>query len=185
MMVIDARGFSLIEAVVGVSLLAVGVSAAAQVVLASGRANAASRQAAVVQLAARERMEQLRSLAWTSDAALVPLSDWSSDLTFTPPRATGGVGLGVAPANALVSNVAGYCDFLDSRGTWMSSGPQAPAGAVWVRRWSVALVNTLPDTLTLQVIVVPVSVGSGPAAVSVARAVNGAWLLDVKTRRAP
>lgn len=182
---IDARGFSLIEAVVAVSLLAVGVSSAAQVVLAAGRVNAASWQAGVVQLAARERLEQLRSLAWTSDAALVPLSDWSSDLTLTPPRATGGIGLGVSPVNALVSNVAGYCDFLNSRGTWIPGGPQTPIGAVWVRRWSIALTDTLPDTLTLQVIVVPVSAGGGSAAASAARRVNGAWLLDVKTRRAP
>ena len=180
----EARGFSLVEAVIAVSVLAVGVSAVAQVVLASARANVASQQAAVVQQAARERMEQLRALAWTSDASLVPVSDWSSDLTITPARASGGVGLGVSPVDTLLSNVAGYCDFLDARGAWVAGGAQAPPGAAWVRRWSVVPTEALADTLTLQVVVVPVSAATGQAAVSAARGVSGAWLTGMRTRRA-
>lgn len=171
------------EAVVAVSVLAVGVSAVAQVVLASARANIASQQAALVQQAARERMEQLRSLAWTSDGSLVPVSDWSSDLTTTPPRVSGGVGLGASPVNTLLSNVAGYCDFLDARGLWVAGGALAPIGTAWVRRWSVAPTEALADTLTLQVVVVPVSATTGQAAVSAGRGVNGAWLTDMRTRR--
>ena len=179
----DARGFSLVEAVIAVSVLAFGVSAVAQVVLASARANVASQQAAVVQQAARERMEQLRALAWTSDPSLVPVSDWSSDLTTTPARASGGVGLGVSPADTLLSNIAGYCDFLNARGAWVAGGTQAPPGTAFVRRWSVAPTDALADTLTLQVVVVPASAATGQAAVSAARGVNGAWLTDMRTRR--
>lgn len=182
MVISESRGFSLIEAVVAVSILATGVSAVAQVILASARANVASQQAAVAQQAARERMEQLRALAWTSDGALVPLTDWSSDLTVTPPRASGGVGLGVSPVDTLLSNVAGYCDFLDARGAWVAGGAQAPPGTAWVRRWSVAPTEGLTDTLTFQVIVVPVR-ATAQAALSAARGVNGAWLTDMRTRR--
>lgn len=179
----DARGFSLIEAVIAVSLLAVGVSAAAQLAIVSARANASAQRAGAAQQAAREKMEELRALAWTSDAALVPISDWSTDLTTTPARSSGGVGLGVSPADTLLSNVAGYCDFLDTNGQWVAGGTRAPVGATLVRRWSVAPADALADTLVFQVVVVPASAGTGAAAVSAARAVNGAWLVGMRTRR--
>src|SRR3954467_3971670 len=180
----DERGFSLIEAVVAVSLLPTGVSAAAQLALASARANASAQRAGVVQQAAREKLEQLRALAWTSDAGLVPVSDWASELTTTPPQPAGGLGLGISPGDTLSSNVQGYCDFLDANGMWLAGGTRAPAGAAFVRRWSVQTVDSLADTLALNVIVVPVGVRSSAAAVAAARGVNGAWLIGMRTRRA-
>lgn len=179
----DARGFSLIEAVVAVSLLAIGVAATAHLAIVSGRANASAQRTGVAQQAARERMEQLRALAWSSDAALVPISDWSTDLSTTPVRSSGGVGLGVSPGYTLLSNTSGYCDFLDSNGQWLAGGTGPPDGAAWVRRWSIATLDTLADTLVLQVIVVPAHVRTGVAAVSAARGVNGAWLMGIRTRR--
>ena len=91
------RGFSIVEATIAVSLLAIGVAALAQLTIATGRANAAARRATIAQQAASERMEQLRALAWTSDGGVVPVTDWSSDLTTTP-ASTGGVGLASAPS---------------------------------------------------------------------------------------
>jgi prepilin-type N-terminal cleavage/methylation domain-containing protein len=179
----DARGFSLIEAVVAVSLLAVGVSATAQLAVVSARANVSAHRAGVALQATREKMEQLRALAWTSDAGLVPISDWSSDLSINPMGSSGGVGLGVSPGETLLSNTAGYCDFLDVDGQWLAGGTSAPVGAAWVRRWRIDPLDALPDTLVLQVIVVPAHVDTEAAAVSAARGVNGTWLVGLRTRR--
>ena len=129
------RGFSIVEATIAVSLLAIGVAALAQLTIATGRANTASQRSAIAQQAASERMEQLRALAWTSDGGVVPVTDWSSDLATTP-ASTGGVGLASAPAT-LATNTPGYCDFLDADGRWLAAGTPHPAGAAWVRRWSV------------------------------------------------
>ena len=176
------HGFSLIETVIAVSLLALGVSALAQVVLVAVRASAATERLSVAQQAARERLEQLRGLAWTSDAGTIPVSDWATDLTRTPPAASGGAGLGVSPESSLASNTAGYCDFLDASGRWLSGATRAPAGAAWTRRWSITYLPGEDDVLVMQVVVVPAHptgvIGSTPAAP------GGAWLATMRHRGA-
>jgi len=174
------RGFSIVEATIAVSLLAVGVAALAQVTIATGRAGMAARRATIAQQAASERMEQLRALAWTSDGNVVPVTDWNSDLTTTP-ASTGGVGLGSAPGT-LATNTPGYCDFLDGDGRWLAAGTRAPAGAAWVRRWSVTAVDSLDDTLVLNVVVIPAATAG--AQLGTAATLNGAWLVGMRTRRA-
>ena len=175
------HGFSLIETVIAVSLLALGVSALAQVVLLAVRASAATERLSVAQQAARERLEQLRGLAWTSDAGTIPISDWTTDLTRTPP-ASGGAGLGVSPESALALNTAGYCDFLDGSGRWLSGATRAPAGAAWTRRWSITSLPGEDDVLVMQVVVVP----AHPTGViaSTAAASSGAWLETMRHRGA-
>ncbi|HUR35240.1 MAG TPA: prepilin-type N-terminal cleavage/methylation domain-containing protein [Vicinamibacterales bacterium] len=174
------RGFSLIEAVIAVSVLAVGVAALAQVAVASGRASVSAQRSTIAQFAARERLEQLRALAWTTDAGVVPVSDWSSDLTVTPRASDGGAGLGVSPGSALRENTAGFCDFLDADGRWLAGGVQPPIGTAWIRRWSIATLDGFTDTLILQVVVVPATAAG--AALTPARTSNGAWLVSMKTR---
>jgi Tfp pilus assembly protein PilV len=174
------RGFSIIEATIAVSLLAIGVAALAQLTIASAQANMAARRATIAQQAAIERMEQLRALAWTSDGGVVPVTDWSSDLTTTP-ASGGGSGLATAPAT-LATNASGYCDFLDADGRWLAGGTRAPAGAAWVRRWSVTAVDSLADTLVLRVVVIPAS--ASRAGLAAASTTNGAWLVAMRTRRA-
>ena len=180
----DARGFTLIEVTIAVALLAVGGAGLASLVLASGRANQFARQADVAQRAAVERLEQLRALAWTSDGAVVPVSDWSSNLALSVPAGTGGPGLGTSPGDTLAESVAGYADFIDADGRWVGSGTTPPVGAAWVRRWSVQALNAPPETLLLQVAVVPAAATDAVTTVASARAVNGAWLMDVRARRA-
>ncbi|MEQ1912816.1 MAG: type II secretion system protein, partial [Vicinamibacterales bacterium] len=180
----EGRGFTLIEVTIAVALLAVGGAGLASLALASGRANQVARQADVAQRAAVERLEQLRALAWTSDAAVVPVSDWSSNLTLAMPAGTGGPGLGASPGDTLAANVEGYVDFLDAEGRWLGGGTTTPAGAAWVRRWAVQAMSAPQDTLLLQVAVVPAGTTSAATTVASARAVNGAWLMDMRTRRA-
>ena len=180
----DGRGFTLIEVTIAVALLAVGGAGLAGLMLASGRANQFARHADVAQRAAVERLEQLRALAWTSDGAIVPVSDWSSNLTLSIPAGTGGPGLGVSPGDTLAANVAGFADFMDADGRWLGGGTTPPADAAWVRRWAVQALTVPQDTLLLQVAVVPARTAGAVATVASARAVNGAWLMDMRTRRA-
>ena len=177
------RGFTLIEVTIAMALLAVGVGGLAYLALSAGRANTTAKSADIVARAAVERLEQLRALTWTSDGAAVPVSDWSSDLTLSSPGPSGGPGLGASPGDTLAANVTGYADFLDADGRWLGGGTASPAGAAWVRRWSVQALSAPSDTLLLQVVVVPVRAIGAVATVTAARAVNGSWLMDVRTRR--
>lgn len=180
----DERGFSIIEVVVSVSLLAVGVSAVAQLAVLSARAGTSAQAADTAQYAAREKLEQLRALTFVSDDGAVTVTDVSSDLSVTPSAAAGGPGLAGGSGDTLLSNVAGFCDFLDGDGRWLSGGTRPPAGAVWVRRWSMQPLPGLADTILLQVVVLPARLVGDPRAVAVARSNNGAWLFDLRARTA-
>lgn len=177
----DQRGFSLIETVVAVSLLAFGVSALAQVAALAGHASVTAQRNDAAQRAAREKLEQLRALAYTADVGGTPVTDVTTDLSVTPQLPAGGSGLSIT-ADTLLSNVAGACDFLDADGAWLAGGTRPPSRAVWVRRWSVEPVPGLPDARLLQVVVLPAHVVDAASAVALARANNGAWLFDIRTR---
>ena len=178
-----AAGFTLLETLIALSLLLVVLAGVAPVVAAAQRAGVLAQQSVVAQRAARDKLEQLQSLVWTSEVG-VPVSDWSTDLSVTPPRPTGGPGLGVAPTDSLLSNHDGYCDFLAVDGRWLAGGTRPPAGAAWVRRWSISLLDDVEDTLLLQVMVIPVQLADPASSVRAARGINGAWLLDIRTRSA-
>lgn len=179
----SGSGFTLLEVLVALGVLATGVLALSALVLSTGRAVAASQQLGVAQLAAREKLEELRGLAWTSDAAVVPISDWSTDLTVSPPVPAGGVGLGASPGDTLRANVTGYCDFLDHAGRWLAGGTSPPSSAAWVRRWMVRPLDPLIDVLALQVLVVPLARSSAATTETAAQNANGAWLMTLRVRR--
>ncbi len=178
-----ARGFSLLEALFAVTLLAVGVGSVAHLSILSGQAVRAARQADTLQRLAREKLEQLRALAFGRDEGGVDITDSSSDLTQTPQAPAGGPGLTTSVGDPLLSNVAGFCDFLDVHGRWLASGTSAPVGAAWVRRWSVQALTGLPDTLLLQVVVLPAHIVGAADTVAVARNASSAWLVDIRARR--
>ena len=176
-----ARGFSLLEVLIALTLLVVAVGTLASLPVITTRANAAARAATIATLAAEEKMEQLRALAWGFDASGRPLSDTTTDLTVLPPAAGSGVGLTASPAGALMQNTPGYCDFLDAAGRWIAGAAAAPQ-AVFVRRWSVdPLASNPANALVLQVVVVRLHRGTGllpPATPEEAR------LATLKTRKA-
>jgi type II secretory pathway pseudopilin PulG len=176
-------GFALVETLVATLVLAAGVMALAYLAMSSARAQVASRQNGLVTQLALDKIEQLRVLAWTSDAAVVPVTDWSSDVAAQEPAPAGGTGLGLSPPGSLSTNVPGFCDFLDAQGRWLGSGGPAPPGAAWVRRWSVTALPDLADTLALTVVVAP-AVSADADGVRRARTIAGARLLAVRTRRA-
>jgi type II secretory pathway pseudopilin PulG len=180
-------GFSLIETMVATLLLAVSLTSLAQLFALSTRANFTAKTTTTATVMAQQKMEQLRSLAWTLDPVnRLPISDFETNLATDPPTSGGGKGLSASPANALTDDVAGYVDYLDANGRALGGGGNAPNGTVWIRRWSVEPLPTNTNTLVLQVFVFKRG-GRGedlPAGQPVSRFPEEARLVTVKTRKA-
>jgi prepilin-type N-terminal cleavage/methylation domain-containing protein len=125
----DCAGFSLVETLVAVTILAVALASLAQLFGVAAAANQRARRTTVASILARQKMEELRSLAW--DAAPGP-----------------------SPTGTLETEVAGYSDFLDARGQPFDS-PAAADGVAFVRRWSIERLSTDPGRAhVLRVVVV-------------------------------
>jgi type II secretory pathway pseudopilin PulG len=170
------EGFSLIEVLVAAVILMTGLIAVAQMFVTSTNQNMASRRVTTTGVLAQQKIEQLRALAWGFDEFGLPVSDYSSDITVTPPASSGGVGLQASPGGTLDTSTTGYVDYLNQFGAWVGTGPTPPAGAIYVRRWSIEPLPTNPNnTLVLQVLVGRVSPVGPPS--DLARQVS------VKTRK--
>ena len=169
-------------------LLAGALVSTAQLMVIALRANMAAQRQSTTSTLAQEKLEQLRGLAWGFDELGLPTNDFSTDLTVEPAVAIGGVGLTPSPGDALASNMTGYVDYLDRYGASLGGGPTPPAGAVYVRRWSVEPLPTNPNnTIVIQVLVSPMSNESSrrPTAGNARRRMAGdALLTSVKTRKA-
>jgi hypothetical protein len=159
-------------------LIAVAALGVAELSGVAARSGEAARVQTSATLMASQKMEQLQSMTWRFDGLGLPESDTTTDVS-RDPAASGSTGLGPSPAGALDANLPGYVDFLDRAGRWVGTGAVAPAGAAYVRRWSVAPLATDPsDAVVLSVIVRPVAPRLG-----VGRA--DAALTTVRTRKAP
>jgi len=146
-------GFTILEVVLALVLLAGALSGVARLLTVSFAAARQARTQTSTTLLAVQKLEQLRSLTWAVDESGSPQSDLGTDLSVDPP-AGGGTGLQASPGNALAQNLPGYVDHLGSRGEWVGAGASVPAGAVYTRRWSIEpLAEDPADTLVLQVVV--------------------------------
>jgi prepilin-type N-terminal cleavage/methylation domain-containing protein len=143
-------GFTLVEVLIAMALLAVLATGIATLTISATRAVARARAETAAVTIARARLEQLRGLAWGFGSAQAPrpVSDFSTDLGAAVPQA-GGPGLSTTSTTVLDSDVAGHVDYVDMNGRWM--GVVMSGGARFVRRWSVQPVASFPDTLLLQV----------------------------------
>ena len=154
------EGFGLAEALVASGLLITLSVGLAHLTAMTSRAIERAAGESTGLLLAVQKMEQLRSLAWThgriwSAAGAGVVSDVTTNLTTDPPTPNGR-GLRLSPADALARNTPGYVDYLDHAGQWVGTGARPPAGTVFVRRWSVSGVAAARgDLLVLQVIVMP------------------------------
>jgi prepilin-type N-terminal cleavage/methylation domain-containing protein len=148
----DADGFSLIELLIAMLLLALLSGGVAALLGLAGRMIVRSRVETTATLLAHSRLEQLRSLPWGFGSAQAPAPgiDLTTDLS-GPVPAAGGSGLGVAPPGALDADSVGFVDYHDPSGRWLGRGPTPPAGTRFVRRWSVESVAVLPDLIVLRV----------------------------------
>ena len=172
------RGFSLIEVLVATTLTTTATVGLAQLALISARVNHDARSSSLASTLAAQKMEQLRALAWSVDAAGNAVSDIATNTAVSPESPSGGTGLTPSPRATLTQDVAGYCDYIDRAGrSW--EGPPVPADAEFVRRWSIQSLDA-NETLLVQVSVMRVEVRGGAR-----RAAGEARIADVRTRRAP
>jgi len=153
----DPSGFSLIETLVAMTILAVGLTTLAQLFAMSVMTNASSRKTSVATLLAQQKVEQLRALTYGFDTLGLPLTDTGTDTTVEPEASTGGTGLSPSPDGTLASNVPGYCDFADAYGRLLPSATAtAPVGTAYIRRWSIQPLPSNPNnTFVIQVLVTP------------------------------
>jgi prepilin-type N-terminal cleavage/methylation domain-containing protein len=179
----ETAGFTLAE--VCVAMLIIGVAAAGIAVMTSiavRSANASGTQTMTIQLA-RQKLHELRALAWSVDTNGIAISDTTTDLS-TQPHQAGGPGL--QPSSlSLDSSLAGYADYLASDGAWLGTGSMPPPEAVYVRRWSISALPEDPaNVLVLQVLVSPV-IADRLAPRPRARLREDALLTTIMARRSP
>ena len=150
-------GSSLVEALVAAAVVLTVAAGVAQLLIWSRRAVwGAGAETAAVSLAV-EKLEQLRALEWRVDAAGLRHSDRTTNLSGEAPAANG-TGLQRSPSGALARDTPGFVDFVAADGGWRGSGATPRAGAVYVRRWSIAPLEIDPDdTLILTVVVLPLA----------------------------
>lgn len=160
----QARGFTLLEVVVALSILCVSVLAVAQLIAGGVEQMALSRAQTMTATLASARLEQLRALAFEFDGDGNRVTDLSTDVSLGT-ASTGGSGLSSAGTDSLQTSTVRYVDYLDLHGQWVGNGSSPPPGAVFVRRWSIDPLGGSPDALVLQVLVRPVSQGIGTAVV--------------------
>lgn len=155
--IVGEAGSSLVEALVAASVVLTVAAGVAQLLIWSRRAVwGAGTETAAVSLAV-EKLEQLRALEWRVDAAGIRHSDRTTNLSAAAPAANG-TGLQRSPPGALARNTPGFMDFVAADGGWRGSGPGTPAGAAYVRRWSITPLEIDPDdTLILTVAVTPLA----------------------------
>jgi prepilin-type N-terminal cleavage/methylation domain-containing protein len=183
-------GFSLLEVLTATTIMAVGLTALAQLFVVSTKSNHSAKATTYAAVLAQQKMEQLRSLTWGFDNLGLPISDTQTNITVVPEQAGGGVGLSPSPVGTLSSDTAGYCDYIDKNGQALGAGmgnpPSAPNGTVYIRRWSVEPLPTNPNnTLVLQVLVTRWrDRGRADTATGVTRLPDEARIISVKTRKA-
>jgi len=126
------RGFTLIEALMAVAILGSGLGGLMSLASMSARANQAAAMNTLATILATEQLERLSSQFSAAGLASTPLS----------------------PGDALSVDHAGFSDFFDARGRWVSAGPSPPTGAAFVRRWSIDVLPGGPAQSRLARVVV-------------------------------
>jgi prepilin-type N-terminal cleavage/methylation domain-containing protein len=181
-----ASGFSLIEVMVALGILAFASLSVAQLFAVATKANFAAKSQTSTTMLAMAKMEQLKSLTWGFDQNSsnlgLPVSDLSTDLSFPMPTG-GGRGLNPSPGATLDADTPGYVDYLDVNGVWVGNTGM-PQNTFYIRRWAITPLPTNPNnTLVFEVHVTTVR----QAAMNQAgqpRWGQDAHLVSVKTRKA-
>jgi len=150
------RGFTLVEVLVAMAILAVAGAGIAGLATIARRTAADARRDDIMARAAASKMAVLRSLSFAVDATTgAAITDTSTNVTTDTPTG-GGVGLTTSPASALTANTAGYVDYVTAAGIYAGTGSAPPRTAAFVRRWSIAASAASASTLVLQVVVLRV-----------------------------
>jgi prepilin-type N-terminal cleavage/methylation domain-containing protein len=181
----NSAGFSLVETIVAMAILATSLIAMAQLFAVATKNNVNARATTSSTILANQKLEQLRSLSWGFDVIGLPVSDFESDTTTLPPSPDGGTGLSPSPGNTLTDNVPGYVDYIDRYGAALGTGAAAPPNTTFVRRWSIEPLPTNPNnTLIIQVMVFETGKRAESGDIVATRLPNEARVATVKTRKA-
>jgi type II secretory pathway pseudopilin PulG len=180
----DPRGFALLEVLITAGIVVAVAAGASQIVAIAIRAGHAARVRTMATMLAAQKMEQLRSLAWTHITAGSPpasvfslsSSDATTDLS-SDPATDAGPGLLPSPGGTLGANVPYYVDYLDGDGRWLGRGASPPGSAAYVRRWAVQPLAADPDNIL--VFHVLVTTRGAPGAVSS----DAARLVTIEARK--
>jgi type II secretory pathway pseudopilin PulG len=178
---LETRGFALLEVLITTGIVVAIAAGASQIVAIAIRASHAAHVRTMSTLLAAQKMEQLRSLAWThittpSPAISISASDVTTDLS-SDPATDAGPGLLPSPGGTLQGNVTYYVDYLDGAGRWLGRGMSPPGSTVYVRRWAVQPLASDPEnTLVFQVVVT-----TRPAAGVMSP--DGARLVSIEARK--
>jgi type II secretory pathway pseudopilin PulG len=134
------RGFTLVEAVIGLALIGTVCLTAAFAIVAGRGVGQRARHEAIGVVAARARLADLAALTFAIDAGPagepIERTDTTTDLSRDPPS-PGGPGLTPSPPDALGIDRMGYVDYLDDTGRPLGGGGEARAQAAYVRRWAI------------------------------------------------
>jgi type II secretory pathway pseudopilin PulG len=144
------RGTTLVEVLVASALLVTLLAGVAYLFVTSQQHALMAERLAAATLVAQDRVQQLRSEAWSWDVNGVPV---------------GAPALVPSPPGALEADTTGYSDLVDRSGRITEDDEFD--GAAFVRRWAVALVRpSNPDALSIEVCVFqwPTVAGAAPLA---------------------
>jgi prepilin-type N-terminal cleavage/methylation domain-containing protein len=182
----SSGGFTLVETLVATAILAtVSLGVAQMFILATEQTRGGKFETTATTLA-EQKMEQIRGLTWGYDnqGMGLPETDTTTNLAMNPPDGTG-TGLNPSPADVMETNTEGFVDFLDMNGVYLGTGATPPAGASYIRRWSIEPLPTNPNnTLVLQVFVTTPAAEARRGAEKRRKLWGDAWLVSVKTRKA-
>src|SRR5437016_1675230 len=118
----DDRGFSLVEVLVACGLTIVTLAVLAHAIVFASALVTGAAATTKATLLASQRMEQLRSLTFGSDA------------------------LNRSPPGTLAADTAGYVDYVDESGTSLGSlDASRSSSAAFVRRWSIEPLQPNPS----------------------------------------
>jgi type II secretory pathway pseudopilin PulG len=181
---VPPAGFSLVEALVAAAIFSGAITSLAALTAAASRVDADARRITVATMAAKQKIEELRSLGFLFDVHGERFTDGSADTASPQTPPTGGTGLRPSPLDALSVDASGYVDYLDASGQVLAATVSPPLYAAYLRRWSILpLPADAADTLVIQVRVAPLPPARSGSP-SPRPAAGEVTLVTVRTRRA-
>ena len=173
---LNSAGFALLEVLITAGLVIAVAAGASHILAIAVRASHSARVRTMASMLAAEKIEQLRSLAWshvtTSGPAIsISASDFTTDVSINP-ATDSGPGLLPSPPGTLEANVASYVDYVDGAGRWVGGGGSPPPSAVYIRRWAVRPLAGDPENILVFQVIVTTRVPAGVTSPDAARLVS-------------
>ncbi len=164
----SVAGSTLVEVLIATLVLTTGLLAMAELVRLAVASNLRARTGSVAAILAAQKMEHLRSLTWEFDVSGAAVSD--SGLQSSP--------------WSLQRNTPGFADHVDAAGVIVGHGVEAPASAVYTRRWSIEpLPASSEHVVLMQVLVTRMRSRGSADRGAVSRLSGDARLVSIKVRK--